>query len=234
MDPKGIRKAIEEFWFTRGNQKGKLADGGAAGGEARANGHMKTLENLVKQAFLDCGIPEHCIHTGRPYLPGYYRVRKQWDLVVIYKGALVAAFEFKSQVGSVGKNFGNRFEEALGSATDLDAAQKKNGSFGDVPPWLGYVFVLQETDETETEGRATSALFPTDSAFEGLSYNQRYQEMLRRFIGEGVYHGGWFVTTQRNDDGSVTYGEPLATATGRTLQVAIEGRVKLVKAMLGD
>lgn len=31
------------------------------------------------------------------------------------QGALVAALEFKSQVGSVGKNINNRFEEALGS-----------------------------------------------------------------------------------------------------------------------
>lgn len=234
MDPKRVQHAVSDFWSQRGNQKGKLADGGKAGGEARANGHMKTLEALIKKTFMDCGIPEKCIRTGKPYLPGFYRVRKQWDLVVIYKDTLVAAFEFKSQVGSVGKNFGNRFEEALGSATDLDAAQKKNNAFGGVPPWLGYVFVLQETDETEKQGRTTAALFPTDPEFNELSYNQRYQEMIRRFIGEGVYHGGWFITTQRSDDGSVVYSEPLATATGHTLQVAIEGRVKLVKAMLGE
>ncbi len=28
---------------------------------------------------------------SEPFLPGYYRPRKQWDMAVKYKGALVAA-----------------------------------------------------------------------------------------------------------------------------------------------
>ncbi|MET8616775.1 PaeR7I family type II restriction endonuclease [Streptomyces albidoflavus] len=235
MDTQDIQHAVENFWFRRDGQRSKLDDGGKSGGAARGNGHMKSLEALVKSIFIDCGIPEECIKTGQPYLPGYYRVRKQWDLVVKYKGVLVAAFEFKSQVGSVAKNFNNRFEEALGSATDIEAAQRKpeQSPFGQVPPWLGYVFILQETPETEKEGRDTRAMFPTDAAFQGLSYNQRYQEMIRRFIGERVYDAGWFITTKRAD-GDITYLEPLATATSDVLRAAIEGRVNVVKAMLKE
>ncbi|MFF4420555.1 PaeR7I family type II restriction endonuclease [Streptomyces sp. NPDC001549] len=235
MDTQDIQHAVEDFWLRRDAQESKLKDKGKSGGSARGNGHMKPLEALVKSIFVDCGIPEDCIKTGQPYLPGYYRVRKQWDLVVKYKGVLVAAFEFKSQVGSVGKNFNNRFEEALGSATDIDAAQRKNDQspFGQVPPWLGYVFMLQETPETEKEGRVTRAMFPTDTTFQGLSYNQRYQEMIRRFIGERVYDAGWFITAKRAD-GEITYAEPLATATASVLRAAIEGRVKVVKAMLKE
>jgi hypothetical protein len=234
VKPEAIQQAVEDFWSKRGEQRESQEDGGRAGGEARANGHIKGFEDVVKEVFLDCGIPAGDIRTGRPYLPGYYRVRKQWDLVVLYKEALVAALEFKSQVGSVGKNFNNRFEEALGSATDLGAAQKKNGPFGAVPPWIGYVFVLEETEETEKSNRQSHALFETDPAFKGMSYTQRYQEMISRFVGENVYDIGWFVTTQRAENGNITYKEPLPTATARTLQVAIEGRVKLVKAMLGE
>ncbi|MER6027351.1 PaeR7I family type II restriction endonuclease [Streptomyces sp. NPDC001851] len=234
MKSEAVQQAVEHFWTKRGEQREKQEDGGRAGGEARGNGHLAGFERAVADLFLDLGIKEGDIRMGRPYLPGYYRVRKQWDLVVLYKKVLVAAFEFKSQVGSVGKNFNNRFEEALGSATDLAIAQSKNGPFGSVPPWLGYIFVLEETPDTEKPGRETRALFKTDSVFEGLSYNQRYQEMMRRFISENVYDTGWFLTTQRNDDGTATYKEPLPTATSHTLQVAIEGRVKLVKAMLGE
>ncbi|WP_052286804.1 PaeR7I family type II restriction endonuclease [Streptomyces sp. 769] len=234
MKPEVIQQAVTDFWSKRGEQRDNQADGGKAGGEARANGHIKGFEAAVKGIFLDCDIPAGDIRTGKPYLPGYYRVRKQWDLVVLYKEVLVAALEFKSQVGSVGKNFNNRFEEALGSATDLAAAQKKNGPFGAVPPWLGYVFVLEETEETEKLNRQSHALFEIDPAFKGMSYTQRYQEMISRFVGENVYDIGWFITTQRAEDGSITYKEPLPTATARTLQVAIEGRVKLVKAMLGE
>ena len=53
-------------------------------------------------------------------LPGYYRAEKKWDLLVISKGHLVAAIEFKSQAGeSIGNNVNNRSEEAIGMATDL-------------------------------------------------------------------------------------------------------------------
>ncbi len=234
MKPEAIQQAVQDFWSKRGEQRDSQEDGGRAGGEARANGHIKGFEKVVKEVFLDCGIPAGDVRTGKPYLPGYYRVRKQWDLVVLYKGVLVAALEFKSQVGSVGKNFNNRFEEALGTATDLAAAQKKNSSFGAVPPWLGYVFVLEETEETEKLNRQSHALFETDPAFKGMSYTQRYQEMISRLVGENVYDIGWFITTQRAEDGKITYKEPLLTATARTLQVAIEGRVNLVRAMLGE
>lgn len=229
-----IQQAAQDFWDKRTEQRGKQEDDGKAGGEARANGHIAGFENAVRDIFIACGLSKDDVRTGRPYLPGYYRVRKSWDLVVIYKEILVAAFEFKSQVGSVGKNFNNRFEEALGSATDLSVAQEINKSFGAVRPWLGYVFVLEETEETEKQNRESHALFKTDPLFDGMSYTQRYQEMISRFVGKNVYDVGWFVTTQKAEDGTVTYKEPLQTATGYALQVAIEGHVKHVKAMLGE
>ncbi|MFD4786234.1 PaeR7I family type II restriction endonuclease [Streptomyces sp. NPDC058459] len=234
MEHEVIQQAAKDFWDKRAEQRGNQEDDGKAGGEARANGHIAGFENAVKEIFVACGIPKKDIRTGRPYLPGYYRVRKSWDLVVVYRGVLVAAFEFKSQVGSVAKNFNNRFEEALGSATDLSAAKEMNEPFGEVPPWLGYAFVLEETDETEKQNRQSHALFETDPVFKGMSYTQRYQEMISRFVGKKVYNIGWFVTTQKAEDGTVTYKEPLQTATGYALKVAIEGRVKHVKAMLGE
>jgi hypothetical protein len=168
-----------------------------------------------------------------PFLPGYYRARKKWDMAVRYKGALVAALEFKSQVGSVGKNINNRFEEALGTATDTWAAQRQFEAYGEVPPWLGYVFVLREDAETERSDRSIKALFPADRAFAGLSYNGRYQEMLRRFMGDNIYQGGWFITTKTDREGKVSYVEPLATASGRAFRTAVEGRVNYVKSVLG-
>ncbi|TWG00593.1 PaeR7I family type II restriction endonuclease [Kitasatospora viridis] len=231
MRPGAIQGAVEDFWFKRNDQREKLDDKGKSGGTARANKHMGGFEGLVKQVFVDCGLDESCVLTGKPYLPGFYRVRKQWDLVVLYDGILVAALEFKSQVGSVSRNINNRFEEALGTATDTAAAQNRNGAFGDVPPWLGYVLVLREDEETEQPDRDVSALFETDPVFKGHSYNQRYQEMIRRLIGEKVYDAGWFLTTTSTADG-VAYKEPLDTATGATLRVAIEGRVNFVKAVV--
>ncbi|MFB6889357.1 PaeR7I family type II restriction endonuclease [Kitasatospora sp. NPDC056327] len=231
MKPEMIQHAVEEFWFKRDGQAQNLEDGGTAGGAARANGHLGGVTSLVRSIFVDNGLDPECVRVGSPYLPGYYRVRKQWDLVATYKDTLVAAIEFKSQVGSVGKNINNRFEEALGTATDTRDAQKKNSAFGEVPPWLGYVLVLEETEETEKPDRTTRAMFKTDEAFDGLSYNQRYQEMIRRFIGENVYNAGWFVTTQRHGP-TVTYKEPLATATAEAFRVAIEGQINWVRTVV--
>lgn len=223
--------AVSLFWTKRADQAANLADGGLAGGAARAAGHMDGIRDLVSSIFIEAGMPQDSI-VYEPYLPGFYRARKRWDMAVRYKGALVAALEFKSQVGSVGKNSNNRFEEALGTGTDTWAAQTKFAAYGDVPPWLGYVFVLREDKETEKPNRATKALFPVDSAFNGMSYNQRYQEMLRRFMGDNIYQGGWFITTKANDAGQVSYSEPLSTASGKAFRVAVEGRVNYVRSVL--
>ncbi|MEU8052212.1 PaeR7I family type II restriction endonuclease [Micromonospora haikouensis] len=222
--------AVLAFWESRLNQRSKLDDGGRAGGEARSGAHMNGVRDLVASIFVDSGMPESSI-IYEPYLPGYYRARKRWDMAVQYKGFLVAALEFKSQVGSVAKNINNRFEEALGTSTDTWAAQTKNAAFGEIPPWLGYVFVLEETEETERPGRDLRSLFPVDPTFVGMSPNQRYQEMISRFVGDNVYQAGWFITTQWHGD-SAAYAEPLATATGRSFRVAVQGRVNLVRSML--
>lgn len=223
--------AVSLFWTKRADQIANLADGGLAGGGARAATHMNGIRDLVRDIFIDAGMPSKSV-VYEPYLPGYYRARKKWDMAIRYKDALVAALEFKSQVGSVGKNANNRFEEALGTATDTWAAQTKFDAYGDVPPWLGYVFVLREDEETEKPDRAITALFPADPAFSGLSYNGRYQEMLRRFMGDNIYQAGWFITTKTDQAGRVTYSEPLATASGRAFRAAVEGRVKYVKSVL--
>lgn len=223
--------AVSLFWHKRADQIADLADGGLAGGAARAAGHMNGIRDLVKRIFVDAGMPEDSV-VYEPYLPGYYRARKRWDMAIRYKGALVAALEFKSQVGSVGKNINNRFEEALGTAADTWAAQTNLAAYGDVPPWLGYVFVLREDDETEARDRSIKALFPVDETFRGMSYNQRYQEMLRRFMGDNVYQAGWFITTHIDDRQHVSYAEPLATASGKAFRAAVEGRVNYVKSVL--
>jgi hypothetical protein len=223
--------AVSLFWTNRNNQIAALTDGGRAGGAARAGGHMNGIRDLVKWIFMDAGMPSSSV-VYEPYLPGFYRPRKRWDMVVRYKGALVAALEFKSQVGSVGKNINNRFEEALGTGSDTWAAQAKLQAFGEVPPWLGYVFVLREDKETESPNRPIDALFPADPAFGGMSYSQRYQEMLRRFISDNIYQAGWFITTKVDDAGNVSYGEPLATASGKAFRVAVQGRVDYVRSVL--
>ncbi len=219
------------FWTKRADQIAALADGGLGGGAARAGGHLNGIRDLVSRIFIDAGMPVESI-IYEPFLPGFYRARKRWDMAVRYKGTLVAGLEFKSQVGSVGKNINNRFEEALGSATDVMAAQTRLAAYGDIPPWLAYVFVLREDEETERPDRSVRALFPADPTFQGMSYNQRYQEMLKRFMSDNIYQAGWFITTKTGTSGRVSYAEPLATASGKAFRAAVGGRVNFVRSVL--
>ncbi|MEU4573604.1 PaeR7I family type II restriction endonuclease [Nonomuraea sp. NPDC023979] len=216
-----IDEALDVFWTNRDKQS------------VQRNLHMKGFEALIRQELINAGIPDNYIFTGKPYLPGYYRARKQWDLVVSYDGILVAAIEFKSQIGSVSKNINNRFEEALGTATDTAAAQERNEAFGPIAPWMGYVFILQEDEETTKKDRDTSAKFEVDPTYVGMSYEDRYQEMIRRFLLHKVYDAGWFLTTTYID-GVRTHKEPLSIASFAVFAAALNGRVQQVQAFLED
>ena len=101
-------------------QTGAIDQGERAGVTAGKNmdGFVKLLVDLVAAN----GLPEAEIYVsaGVSTLPGYFRPTKNWDLLVIHQGVLIAAVELKSQVGpSFGNNFNNRSEEAIGSAIDF-------------------------------------------------------------------------------------------------------------------
>ena len=91
---------------------------------------MDGFVRLLRDILIDAKIPDECIAIDkRVELPGWFRAEKKWDMVIVHKGELLAALEFKSQIGpSFGNNFNNRSEEALGSATDIWAAYRE-GAF---------------------------------------------------------------------------------------------------------
>jgi hypothetical protein len=130
-----LREAIRDMVQVRG-QRG-----------VRADQHLGALAQLVREIFVSEGFAESDVLVkGEGHnltLPGYFRPTKDWDLLVVEKSVLAAAIEFKSQMGSVGKNVNNRAEEAIGSGTDAWEAHRE-GRFGLVRPWVGYFLVLGE------------------------------------------------------------------------------------------
>lgn len=66
-----------------------------------------------------------------------------------------------------------------------------------------------------------------------MSYSQRYQEMISRFIADDIYQAGWFITTKKDAADRVSYEEPLAIATGETFRTAVKDRVDYVRAAVG-
>jgi hypothetical protein len=181
-----FEEAIRRYWVIR---KEKTVRGGK---------QLDAIAELVAQIFVDQGFPESSIQHGTSLeLPGYYRPEKKWDLLVVHEGILAAAIEFKSQVGSFGKNFNNRAEEAVGSATDIWTAYRE-GRFGDVRPWLGYLFLLENAPEASRPVGAREPFFEIDEAFKGASYKERYEIFCRRLVRERLYDAACFVTSSED------------------------------------
>lgn len=120
------------------------------------------------------GIPKHGIHLRETTLPGYFRPEKDWDLVAVLDGILVATIEFKSHIGpSFGNNLNNRVEEALGSATDLNTAYREGIFQPSTKPWLGYMMLLEDHPRSMSPVRLREPHFRALVEFQNSSYLKR-------------------------------------------------------------
>lgn len=158
---------------------------------------MDGFISLVRDVLIHAGCPEGSLHLGRRVeLPGWFRAEKQWDLVVVHNAQLVAAIEFKSQIGpSFGNNFNNRTEEALGSATDIWAAYRE-GAFKPSPrPWLGYFMLLEDCDASRAAVKVAQSHFPVFPEFKGASYKRRYEILIQKLLRDRLYDGACFLVS---------------------------------------
>lgn len=118
-----VREAITLFWNTRDTQIQKQIEKNVVdrGMRAAVTGgkQLDGFINLMRKISIDTGIPKESIYTKANIIPGYFRPTKAWDFFIVSpKKHLIACVEFKSQVGSVGKNFNNRVEEVSPSSAD--------------------------------------------------------------------------------------------------------------------
>ncbi len=212
-----FRRAIENFWSVRTRQG------------VRAGQHLDKLAELVGDIFVDEGFAEGNVLRRRQLeLPGYYRSEKRWDLLVVYKNVLAAAIEFKSQVGSVGKNINNRVEEAVGSATDVRAAHRE-GRFGIVRPWLGYLLLLEDTPEIRKPVSTSEPFFTVEEVFRETSYKDRYEIFCRRLVEERLYDAAYLVTLKQ--DAADPLEEPASDLTFTAFASAIKQRARTLAAL---
>jgi hypothetical protein len=192
--------ATRAFWTGRDLQSQRQLESGRsdAGNRGSVTGgkHFAGLEDAVGELFEPLARRGARISFGtRAVLPGYFRRTKSWDLVVRYGNELIAAVEFKSQVGSIANNFNNRTEEAIGNAVDARKAFEA-GAFGNLAPWLGFFMVIEHSPaSTLVSDRDRLALFATDEAFARTSYVDRYRILADRLILEGLYDAACVVET---------------------------------------
>lgn len=208
-----LHKAFMTFWSTRNKQVEKqlLSNTHDQGNRSAVTGgkQLDGFVSLVKDILISNGVKEECIFTDSDLeLPGYYRPNKKWDLLVVDGGKLLAAIEFKSQVGpSFGNNFNNRTEEAMGSALDIWTAYRY-GAFGlQDAPWLGYFMVLEDCEKSSLPVKNRAPHFEVFGEFKNTSYKERYEIFCKKLVLERQYDSACFMTTKA-ENGEVSFSTP--------------------------
>lgn len=199
-----VREAVRAFWGNREAARQKQVESGRADQGERASvtagKNMDGFLAIVRQLVAANGLPDAQVRVSRKLLtlPGYFRPTKVWDVVVIHEGRLVAALEFKSQVGpSFGNNFNNRAEEAIGTAHDLWVAFRE-GAFGESPsPFVGWMMMLEDCDKSRQPVKDNCPNFPLFPEFQGASYSERYNLLCKRLVKEQLYTAAALLVSPR-------------------------------------
>ncbi len=172
---------------------------------------MDGFVSLVRDFLCENGLLKAHVYCERKIeLPGWYRPEKQWDLLVVVDGQLLAGIEFKSQVGSFGNNYNNRAEEAIGSACDLWAAYREGAFKPSARPWLGYLMLLEEAPGSMRPVQAQEPHFKVFPEFKAASYAKRYEILLTKLVRERLYDSACFLLSDAKSGARGKYREPAA------------------------
>lgn len=209
-----IGAAVAQFWRLRHEQQ--IRQGSTAGrrdrgfrGAVTGGRHLDGFIELVRTLLTEAGLPEAAVEREHVTLPGYFRPTKEWDLVVVADGHLIASLEFKSHVGpSFGNNFNNRTEEAVGSATDLWTAYREGALQGSIRPWLGYFLLLEHARSSASPVSVREPHFPVCPDFRESSYAKRYEILCRRLVRERRYDAACFLMSPREAGKAGQFTEP--------------------------
>lgn len=196
--------AVRQFWRTRerqakkqGTRTGKKNQGSrsAVTGGAQMDGFVQ----LVSELLVENGLPDATIFCKkRVELPGFFRPTKEWDLLLLVEGQLLASVEFKSHVGSFGNNYNNRIEEALGNATDLWTAYREGAFRESARPWLGYLLLLEEAPRSVSPVKAREPHFKIFEEFRDASYAKRYELFCRKLVRERLYDAACLILSDKD------------------------------------
>ena len=194
--------------------------------------NMDGFCELVRAVAVHCGLPVNAIHTrrGSGTLPGYCRATKTWDVLVIFGGRLIAAFE--SQVGSFANNFNNRTEEVIGSAADLWVAHRQ-GAFTTIragtatagaatadprPPFFGWLMLLEDCLASQASITVDEPHYKAFPEFQKASYARRYQLLAERLVKEQLYGAAALLLSSAEGEAQTgAHRELSAASSHRTL-----------------
>ena len=206
-------QAVEKFWAIK-LKKQNNAQGGTRD-SVLSGKHMDGFTEMFVEVARSAGAPNESIITEGPLLtlPGYFRATKNWDGIVYHQGKLIAAVEFKSQVGSFGNNQNNRIEEVLGLGVDFWTAEK-HGILGNNPespqldprpPFVGYLMLLEDTERSQRSMSPKTRTFPVEKEFKEASYADRYLIAANRLVSERIFNSVSIMLSEEPVNGESTY-----------------------------
>ena len=232
-----VQEAVRAFWGNRESARRKQVESGRADQGERASvtagKNMDGFLAIVQQLVEANGLPDAQVRVSRKFLtlPGYFRPTKVWDVVVMHEKRLVAALEFKSQVGpSFGNNFNNRAEESIGTALDLWVAFRE-GALGESPaPFVGWMIMLEDCDKSRSPVKETCHNFPMFPEFRGASYAERYNLLCKRLVKEQLYTSAALLLSPRTAVETGEYVDLSEMTSIRTFFAGFAARVAVEAA----
>ncbi|MGE0682185.1 MAG: PaeR7I family type II restriction endonuclease [Candidatus Binatia bacterium] len=229
--------SVKAFWGNRETARQKQIEAGKADQGERATvtagknmaGFIALMIDLVEAN----GLRDALIMRERRVLtlPGFFRPTKLWDLLVLHKGSLVAAIEFKSQVGpSFGNNFNNRAEEAIGTAHDFWTAYRE-GAFGDTPRlFVGWLMLVEDAPGSRTPVRDRSPHFLVLPEFQGVSYAERYNVLCKKLVQEQLYTMATILTSPRTAVADGVFSDRSEMTSLKTFVTSFAGHIAAAAA----
>lgn len=230
--------AVQRYWDGLNIQQAKQGSTTGikdTGNRAAVTGgkQMNALQDVFAKIWSsDPSVSLEVHAAGHNHLPAYFRPTKNWDLIVLYRGALVAAMEFKSQRGpSFGNNFNNRTEEALGLSADSQTAVE-HGLFGHLKPWFGFVMLVERTPKSLDPVKLPASMpFAADPVFVETSYIDRYVIFFERMVAERNYDAAALLTAE---SGQGEFIEPSIALSLVNLEASIRARIEYIKGLPDD
>ncbi|MCL4467717.1 MAG: PaeR7I family type II restriction endonuclease [Deltaproteobacteria bacterium] len=216
---KYLSHAIAHYWLTRQKQSKKQVTSGRSDQGARSavtgGAQMDGFIGLITDLIIEAGADKlNIFHDKYLELPGFFRPTKKWDLLLVKDNQLILALEAKSQVGpSFGNNFNNRTEEAIGSALDLWTAYREGAYNKTIKPWLGYLFLLEDCQESRKPVSAEEPHFKVLAEFVDASYSKRYELFCRKLVRERLYNVATFIKSDEAAGQKGRYSEPAKDLT---------------------
>ena len=236
---KRAREAVKVFWGNRELARQKQIEAGKADHGDRASvtagKNMDGFVALMKRIVEGNGLRNASFTFGRSVLtlPGFFRPTKQLDMLVLHKGFLIAALEFKSQVGSFGNNFNNRTEEALGSAHDFWTAYREGGFGEDVPkPFLGWMILLEDAPGSRRTVTDRSPHFPLRPEFVNACYATRYDLLCKKLVREQLYTSACVIRSPRKSIRTGKYEELSDVTSLKAFVTELAGHITVRAAKL--